>query len=638
MRREELIRPTRARRKFPKREAQRRLQQKESKWAPIAYGVFVGAILVIFCVAYVTYAFSKYRGEILPGVQLDNVSLSGLTVNQAARLIDNQEAAIGRSPVRLEYGPDSGLYAWVPTQAQIGFYYRPVVTAKEAMNVGRTGNILSQLIDRLPIHPSHDVRLAYALVPGKLGAYLQTQVENNKIHRPTINAQIVGPSGGAFHLQPAVDGLDLDIPATEATVRSILRSLTKQTRTLTVIHTHPAITNDDALRVLGPVNRFLARTPVFGVGKRVFGSQPGPFAHMISFSEPPRKGHPTIVMNVDSSSIQTYAANLATQIDRPAHSPTFNFFGGQITVVRARQTGRTLDQTDAYRQILKAVTSLTPRARIHLKVAVTQPPLDTSNPASLGITTLLGEGTTSFPHAGSTRLGDITAVAKALNNTLIAPKEDISFNTLVGTSWANRMYDDRERSLNGQLVPGNHGALQQVATTFFRAMYQSGLQVEERHGHPYRLGWYEPPVGLDAIVNPGRGLDLRFVNSAHTYLLIETRVEPIRQQMYIYVYGPRLGWKVSLGAGTIVSTTPHGPAIKRHDPTLAPGAVLQSAWPHDGATTVVQRTIQFSKGHAVSDKITTTYQPWQAIISVGLSPTPQPTPTPTPTPSPTPSH
>src|SRR5579871_2562679 len=90
-RREELIRPERVRRDFPKREAQRRLQKKESRWAPIAYGVFAGAILVIFCIAYIAYAFSEYRGEILPGVKVDGVSLAGLTTTQAARVINNRE-------------------------------------------------------------------------------------------------------------------------------------------------------------------------------------------------------------------------------------------------------------------------------------------------------------------------------------------------------------------------------------------------------------------------------------------------------------------------------------------------------------------------------------------------------------------
>ena len=76
VRREELIRPADRRRYFPKREAQRRLQQKESPWTPIAYAVFLVAVLIIFGFSYTTYAFSKYRGEILPGTHVDQIDLS----------------------------------------------------------------------------------------------------------------------------------------------------------------------------------------------------------------------------------------------------------------------------------------------------------------------------------------------------------------------------------------------------------------------------------------------------------------------------------------------------------------------------------------------------------------------------------
>jgi vancomycin resistance protein YoaR len=638
-RREDLIRPSGIRRQFPKRRAKSHLQKKETKWAPVAYGIFAGALVIIFCVTYSVYAFSKYRGEILPGVQVDNVSVSGLTVSQAARLIESQEAAIGRSPVRLVYGPYSGLSAWVPTQSQIGFYYRPRVTATRAMNVGRTESFFAQLIDRLPFHPTHEVQLAYFLEPRKLTEYLQSQIQS-RIHLPSSNAQLQSAVGGdRFILSAAKAGLDLDLPATENTVRSILGSLTKQTRALTVTRTRPAITDADALRILSSVNSFLASTPVFQAEKRVFGSSASSFARMISFRNAVGPRHPPVIkMVVNVDQIHSYVATLASQIDRPAQNATFDFSGGQVGVIRPRRDGRTLDQTDAYAQILKAVTGLTPRAQIHLKVAVTRPPLDTSNPASLGISTLVGEGTSSFPGPGSIRLDDVTAIAKSLDNTLISPDEDIDFNTLVGTNWPDRVYDDRERSVAGQLVPANHGAMQQVATTFLRAMYESGMALEERHAHPYRLSWYEPPVGLDAIVNPGRGLNLRFANSAHKYLLIKTRVEPIRRQLYIYVYGPKLGWKVAVSKlGKVTSTVPHGPAITSQDPSLPPGAVQQTAWAHDGATTVVSRIITYSKHHVVKDKLRTTYQPWQAFVVVGAAPTPQPTgKTPTPTPATTP--
>src|SRR5579872_1883878 len=86
----ELIRPERKPHVFREREAQRHLHRKERSWAPIAYSIFLIAVLIIGAVAYTTYAFSKYRGVILPGVYVDRLDVSGLTANQAEDRVQNE--------------------------------------------------------------------------------------------------------------------------------------------------------------------------------------------------------------------------------------------------------------------------------------------------------------------------------------------------------------------------------------------------------------------------------------------------------------------------------------------------------------------------------------------------------------------
>src|SRR5579872_6194070 len=93
-RREEFVRPVRQRHEFSSREAARALHLKERRWAPIAYAVFAVAILVIFFTTYTAYAFSEYRGVILPGVYVDNTSLAGLTESQARDVVTARLAAI----------------------------------------------------------------------------------------------------------------------------------------------------------------------------------------------------------------------------------------------------------------------------------------------------------------------------------------------------------------------------------------------------------------------------------------------------------------------------------------------------------------------------------------------------------------
>lgn len=655
VRREELIRPDDRRRDFTTREAQRRLQQKERPhWALIAYGVFLAAVLIIFSVAYTTYAFSKYRGEILPGVHVDRVSLSGLTQTGAVRLLKNQDVAIYNHPVRLVYG---SLPPWTPPAAAIGYHPDEVGTVAAAMQVGRQESFFEQLLDRLPIHPDHAVPLRYVMgdkahpPDSELrGFILQRIASDPRVNHQPVNANLkIDQNTGQVLLLPSHPGNVLDVQATIATVHAALGSLVTQTKAIAVHYTPPSITTAYARRFRTRVERFLAHPPILAVGQRVIVASRKDFAPAFSFRYKFGKGTADIVMVVNSDAVSAYVASLAKTVDQAAQNPRLDYQGGQVRVLSPRRDGRTLDQADAVHKLLTVIRGLQPHARLHLKVTVTKPPLDRADPASLGINTTLGYGRTTFQGAPATRVAAITQIANTLDKDLIQPNQDISFNTLVASTWSSNVYTEAERDVSGKIVPGRGGAMQQVATTFLRALYAAGFQLEERHAHAHRFSWYEPPVGLDAVVDPAKNFDLRFRNSTRRYVFIKTRVEPVRQELYVYVYGPNLGWKVSVDPlGKITKKYLPGPEIVRQDPSLAPGDIHPIAFAHDGADTVIERTIVYAHGKVKVDRLTTHYDPWRSILLEGTFPNPSPTakaksnPTTTPgagaTPTPTFSH
>ncbi len=633
VRREELIRTATRRRDFPRREAQRRLQQKEARWAPIAYGFFLVAVALIFSVTYTTYAFSKYRGVILPSVFVDRTALSGMTSSQAYKEIDAKLAAIYGVPLRLQFRN----HTWDPKRQEIGLQYDIQGTVNGAEAIGRDGPFLSNLIDRLPIHPTHEVPLLYKLDEAKLGAYLNHVVAPVVFHK-SANAGL-GISHTTWHvvLYHSHAGTELDVANSEQVAHDALGSLSKQVKTLQVVRVPPVVTDADARQVQTHAEAFLSNPPVMQIGKRVFVGSRYSFARMIHFSTKLGKHSAAIQMNVDSNEIHSYVAWLAYLVDRKPQNARLDFSAGRVTQIKARRTGRTLVQDTAYAKILAAVTALKPTARLRLPIVTTQPPFDQTNPGSLGITTLLATGSTSFQGASSVRTDAVSTIAGNLNNVVVTPGEDISFNQLVQTpiGWADQAYADSEAGTAGQPVPGDGGAMQQVATTFLRAFYKSGLQLKERHAHRFRLPWYEPPYGFDALVNPARSWDLVFHNNTGKYLILQTRVEPIRQELFIYVFGPKLGWKVAVDSfGRLTNVVKHGPPVERVDQSLAPQERKQVAWASDGGSTVLQRTITFANGNVKVDEIDTTYDPRAAVMAIGpAAATATPIPTITPTPS-----
>lgn len=606
----QLVRPGAWKPTSHEREAQRYLRRKESRWAPIAYAVFLLAIAGIFSIAYTTYVFSKYRGEVLPGVYVDRTPLGGLTERQARTLCESKAAASYFKPVRLTYNALS----WNPRPQDIGLTYDCNGTASAAMGVGRTGSFLDQLVARLPVHPSRRIGLEYQLTESKLRAYVEGVIAPALYAKPQ-SARLEW-AGGRVHLTKSSSGRQLDVGTTLASIHSALGYLSQQTRPLTVLRRPPAITDAAARTVLSRVNAFLNRPPVIAVGKRVFVMRRADFASMFQFKDAPKRG--TIDLTVDSARVQSYVANIAsTEIDRSAQDAKVQFSGGKVTVVRQARKGRQLDRTDAYTKLVAAFTTLKPNTRMRWKVTVTAPPVDQSNPADLGITTLLNVGSTSFAGASTVRLQDLTQIAGTLNDILIRPNETISFNYVVGTGWQDEVYTDQMQQVGGRVLPGDGGAMQQMATTFFRALFGAGLTLTERHGHTYRLPWYEPPYGQDAIVSPARNWDLSFRNNTGKYLLIETRVEPVKQQVYVYLYGPRLRWSVTVDTGKVTQVVPPPPKKVIVDPLLPPQAIAHRAFALPGGTTVVQRLVTLPDGTVQTTTLRTTYLPRQAVDAVG---------------------
>jgi vancomycin resistance protein YoaR len=624
----ELTRPVERRATFHEREAQRYLKRKETRWAPIAYVVFLLAIAAIFSVAYTSFAFSKYRGEILPGTYVDKIPLAGMTQKQAENLCDIKAASnyVFR-PVKLVYNANS----WEPKPRDIGLVYHCDQTAKDAMDVGRTGTFFSQLLDRLPVHPDHTVPLEYSLGNGSrlkqyvsrtIGSFLSSQPQN--AHLRWQNGTVV--------LTRSTPGRQLDVPSTLIAVRSALGYLSQQTRDLRVQKIAPAIRDTDAQIVLQRVSRLLDNPPVIAIGKRVVAMKRSDFQQMLGFSEAPKKR--TVFVDVNSDKVKAYIAQLAlTQVDRAPLDARIAFAGGHVQTVQRARNGRSLDRNSAYASIIAVIQGLKPHARLRWKVTTLKPPVDPTNPATLGISTLLNSGVSSFAGGSNARLTDIEAISKHINDTLIRPDEDVSFNTIVGTDWLPGVYADDMQVANGSIVPGDGGAMQQVATSFLRALYGAGLTLTERHSHTYRLPWYEPPYGYDAVVSPLRAWDLTFHNNTGKYLILETDVQPIKQTLAIYVFGPKLRWNVAVDSGHLIHDIKQPQKKIIVDPTLPSQEIDHTAVGLDGGTTVIHRIVTKPDGSVTSDSITSSYAPRAAIDTVA-SDASEVTPTVTPTPTP----
>lgn len=607
----------------------------------LSYLFIIVAFVIIGGVGYTTYAFSRYQGLILPGVYVGSLHLGDMTLSQGEGLLVQRIASLNNVPFEFRYGRRT----WKPSQKDIGLTYDFNTTISNAFSIGRSNSFWRNLIDRLPIRRHFSIGLVSHFNRAEARIWVIKNLVS-VIHRPMVNASLA-VDGAHVVSHRSQTGYHVDLPAAMRDIAGSVGGVSLRKIPVPLDHLRPRITNITAAAIATNINQFLKHPPILRLRHQEIKTNPLALAGMISFTPHPKGPSPTIIMNVDTSALDRYVNDIASTYDVSAQSPDLAFNAGAVTLISPRRVGRVMDENLGASRLLKAFRSLTPHHVIRVPVHKVPPPVSSTNPGSLGVNTFLGEGSSRFVGSQPIRGKDIRTIAAQLNGVVIKPNQDMSFDHYVGTSWPSRVYQDVERRVNGQYEPGTGGAMQQVATTFLRAGYHTGLPILERYSHHYRLPWYQPPAGLDAVVSP-YAKDLRFRNTTGGYLLLQTRVDPIEKVLYVYIYGRNSGWNIQVG--TPIISRVHHPAgsVVERDPSLRKGIRLYQSYPETGADVTIARTVTIpsrkhgGKAKILTDTLSTHYQAQQGVILVGTrrkpvaTPTPTPSPTPTPTPSPTP--
>jgi vancomycin resistance protein YoaR len=120
------------------------------------------------------------------------------------------------------------------------------------------------------------------------------------------------------------------------------------------------------------------------------------------------------------------------------------------------------------------------------------------------------------------RTENIKLAAAAINNTLLMPGEEFSFNGVVGERTAERGYRAAPIFVGEGVVPGLGGGICQVSSTLYNVVLRTpGLIVTERVPHSRRVA-YVPP-GKDATV-AWPHTDFKFRNERKTPIVIRAQV------------------------------------------------------------------------------------------------------------------
>jgi vancomycin resistance protein YoaR len=232
------------------------------------------------------------------------------------------------------------------------------------------------------------------------------------------------------------------------------------------------------------------------------------------------------------------------------------------------------------------------------------PKRSTDDATKLGITTKIAGAVTELGDSSENRIHNVALMAGILDNRLVMPGDQFSFNDAVGPRTTERGFLEGSAIVDGLLLPSIGGGVCQVASTLFEAVYNAGLEVDERHNHDLYISHY--PLGMDATVS-WSDLDFRFTNNTDHPILIRATAD--NSTMLVNLYS-------SPSDGRTVETSTSDrydikPAQKRFiiDKYAAPGSAMLYTDGQDGFSVDVHRVVK-KDGKVLSDNtFVSTYAP-----------------------------
>jgi len=314
-----------------------------------------------------------------------------------------------------------------------------------------------------------------------------------------------------------------------------------------------------------------------------------------------------------------YFKRLQKAVNAPPKDAEFAVFSnGKVQVVPSRN-GRTLDVPHTAEALLAAALSPTNRVA-RIAVVTAAPKRTTAEARAMGI----GETVSSYEtfYGGeANRIHNVQLVSHLIDDTLIAPGRQFSFNDTTGERNADKGFLEAPVIINGELQTGLGGGVCQVSTTVFNAAYEAGLEITARTNHALYISHY--PQGRDATVNYP-DTDLRFVNDTGHWLLLRTWVSS--SSLTVALYGTSPHRKVVSDTAPLRETG--APPVKRvKDPTLLKGKTVIEEPGAPSRSTNVHRRVYSADGTLLYDNVWySSYRGEAKVIRVGTKPKPKPKP------------
>jgi len=558
-----------------------------------------------------------YDGRVIPGVWVAGVPLEGLTGPEAEAALRRAWDEVGPRHLALRDGDRQ----WVRPLEELGISWDVAATVRSVMAIGHSGTFRHDWQVRLRgLRSSVTVAALWAFDESRGNLALRRLA--TEIDRAPRSATL-DLNGAAPHSEPAVYGRELDVDATRQGLSQALGSGLPETLELVIRSVPPTVADGETARQRAEqlLSRQVAVTLDDDGTPRTWSLSREAIARGLK----PRQeiGGDSLtrwVVDFDPAPVAEWVAAIARQIDRPALEGRVRLDPQTLraSVAVPSQSGRQVNTAEAVTRVLAALEG--GAETVELPVDVARPYVTVEQVAGWGQLQLLSEGVSYFKGSDPGRRQNIVTGSSRYHGVVVPPGATFSFNQHIGPITLAEGWAEAFIIIGDRTELGAGGGICQVATTAYRAAFFGGFPIVMRYPHPYRVGWYEPPVGLDATVY-SPWVDLKFRNDLGIPVIIQTYPDVTDGVLTFRFYGPgALGRTVELDGPHVDRQTKAPPPIYEDDLALGPGEVKQVDWAHDGLRAIVYRIIKQGDTVIAREEFVSNYRAWPARFKRGPQP------------------
>jgi vancomycin resistance protein YoaR len=476
----------------------------------------------LFCALLLGFAIDRIAayGEVLRGVWVDDVALSGLDPAEAERALAALDERLRRAPLSVRIGDQP----FEVSPAEIGFRVDVDATLARAEAEGRAENPVRQLGWWLARFAS-PVRIPAVgtLDPDALDAWLDRSEAQAIADRPYSGGVVA--RGGAPVAEPPRRGRRIERERARREITNALAAERRGTLALPLEEVRPELDPkllDEAAaraRVLvsGPVELHLEeRDPTDDSQALSLRFEPTVLLRALT-SRITGTDTPRVELQFEPAVIEERLGLLRRALEKPPRDATIVIDERDRPGIVPSRAGTLVDARLIADAVLEAAAS---PAKVGALPIVRGAPPERSTDAliALRIRRLVSKFTTHH-ECCQPRVKNIHRIADLVDGTIVEPGGIVSLNALAGPRTLKNGFVMAPSIEDGEMVDALGGGASQFATTFFNALFHGGYDILERQPHSYWFPRY--PMGHEATLSWPKP-DVIFRNDTDAGLFIDT--------------------------------------------------------------------------------------------------------------------